>query len=157
MSKSSRAYLSIWLSAIVVFPGPAAADSGACDLLTTAQVEAATGVKVVNVSEKDRGTFTTCSYEADSWEDTTGVILYPGSVILGNSQALAEALRIDIERDEAPYQTPVPVNDLGEAAAYYPDSDGLMHFVVIEKAGARIVVSANSKEAAFTLAGAVAD
>jgi len=145
------------LGAILAFPGPAAAGSGACDLLTSAQVEAATGVKVVNVSEKDRGAFTTCSYEADSWEDTTGVILYPGSVVLGNSQALAEALRIDIERDEAPYQTPVPVNNLGEAAAYYPDTDGLMHFVVIEKAGARIIVSASSKEAAFKLAGAVAN
>lgn len=125
---------------------------GACDFLTKADVETITGIQVTNVTSRDRGTFVSCSYETEDWQNTMGVIYYPSLASVEDSAALADFLRQDLEKDQAPYKTPEPVEGLGDAAAYYVDEEGFMHFVAVQKGSQRIVVSAKSRDAAMKLA-----
>jgi hypothetical protein len=124
---------------------------GACDFLTKEDVESITGIQVTNVTPHIRGSYTSCSYEAEDWHDTTSVIYYPFMEPVESSAALARFLGEDIEKDQAPYQMPEPVEGLGDAAAYYLDKDGTMHFVAVQKGNARIVINAKSREAVMGL------
>lgn len=124
----------------------------ACDFLTKEDVEAITGIPVTNVAPRNRGTYSSCSYEAEDWRDTTGVSYYPSLDPVGSSAALAEFLGKDIEKDQAPYQTPEPVEGLGDAAAHYVDTDGTIHYIAVQKGNSRIVINAKSKEAVLSLA-----
>ena len=131
---------------------PAVTQRGACDFLTKEDVETITGIQVTNVIARDRGGFTSCSYETEDWQNTMGVIYYPSLAVVEDSAALADFLRQDIEKDQAPYKTPEPVEGLADAAAYYADEDGYMHFIALQKGSERIVVSAKSKDAVMRLA-----
>ena len=125
----------------------------ACDFFTKEDVEKITGIAVINVVLQDRDVFTSCSYETDNWENTTGVIFYPGLKTPASSPSLAEELRRDIERDQAPYKTPEPVEGIADVAAYYTDNDELMHFMVLHQGSdGRIIISANTREAVTELA-----
>ncbi|MDH3327666.1 MAG: hypothetical protein OEM01_00350 [Desulfobulbaceae bacterium] len=126
----------------------------ACDLMTKAEVEKISGVAIVNVVLRDRGTFTSCSFETDNWESTTGVIYYPGLKSVESSAALAEEIRKDIERDQAPFGIPEPVDGITDAAAYYASNDGYLHIIVAQKGGDRIIISAKSRTAATEMAKA---
>ena len=123
----------------------------ACDLLSKVDVEKITGFVVTNVVLRDRNIFSSCSYEADNWENTTGVIFYPDLNPPASSAALAEDIRKDLEKDQAPYKIPEPVNGIADAAAYYTDNDEFMHFMVAQNGRERIVVSAKSKAAVTEL------
>lgn len=123
----------------------------ACDFLTKAEVEKITGIPVINMVSHDRGLFTSCSFETDNWENTTGVIFYPDLNPVANSAALAEGISKDLERDQAPYKTPIPVEGIADAAAYYTDNEEFMHFLVAQNGRKRIVVSAKSQAAVTEL------
>lgn len=131
---------------------PNDAQHTACDFLSKEEFQAITGIAVVNVKSNDYGVYSSCSYEAEDWMNTSGVLYYPSVGTFANSAALADFLRQDLEKDEAPYKTPEPVEGLGDAAAYYVDEEGYMHFVAVQKGGERIVASAKSKDAAMKLA-----
>ena len=116
----------------------------ACDFLTKEEVEKITKIPVLKVVSLDRGVFTSCSFETDNWENTTGVIFYPSLDPVANSAVLADVIRKDLERDQAPYKTPEPVEGIADAAAYYTDNDAFMHFMVAQNGRERIIVSAKS-------------
>jgi len=130
---------------------PAQLQRSACDFLTKSDWEKITGIPVLNVVSRDQGVYSSCSYETGNWEDTTGVIFYPDLNQPASSAALAEDIRKDLEKDQAPYKTPEPVEGIADAAAYYTDNDGFMHFIVAQNGRERIVVSAKSKTAATEL------
>lgn len=119
----------------------------ACDLITRAEVEKATGITVNNVVLKDRSVFTSCSFEAENWEDTIGVIYYPGLKPAESSAALAADIKGDLERDQAPYGTPEPIEGIGDAAAYYVSHDGQLHTIVAQRGGDRVIIGAKSRAA----------
>ena len=131
---------------------PNDAQHTACDFLSKEEFQTITGIAVANVKSNDYGAYSSCSYEAEDWMNTSGVLYYPSVSTVANSAALADFLRQDLEKDEAPYKTPEPVEGLGDSAAYYVDEEGYMHFVAVQKGGERIVVSAKSKNAAMNLA-----
>ena len=131
---------------------PAGTQRGACDFLSKEEFQAITGIEVVNVRSNDYGAYSSCSYEAEDWMNTTGVLYYPSLSAVASSAALADFLRQDLEKDQAPYKTPEPVEGLGDAAACYVDEEGFMHFVAVQKGSQRIVVSAKSRDAAMRLA-----
>ena len=133
-------------------PAASAATLTACDLLTKAEVEQATGIPVTAVTPRDGGVFSSCSYEADDWVKGSGVLFYPSLSPVTGSAALADFLRQDLEKDQAPYSTPEPLDGLGDAAATYQSDDGVQSYLVVQKGSQRIVVSGPKGEALSGLA-----
>ncbi|UCH80944.1 MAG: hypothetical protein JSW20_14590 [Nitrospiraceae bacterium] len=136
-----------------------AGELNACDLITKETVEKSSGLIITNVTSKDRGVFTSCTYDTDNWKDSIGLIYHPGGKTDKDSAALATELQEEFEHDEAPYKKPEPVTGLGDAAAYYQSADGGFHAIVVLKSGAsisgRLVVSAPTRQAALAVAKAV--
>jgi len=130
----------------------------ACDLVSKQVVEEYSGLTISNVSSRDRGAFTSCTFETDDWQVNVGLIYYPGPGGDKDSDALAAELKQEIERDEAPYTEPTPLADLGNAAASYESVDGDFHSVVVLSSGGnasgRLVVSAPTQQAALDIARA---
>jgi len=134
------------------------AATNACDLVTKEVVEKYSGLKIINVRSKDRGAFTSCTYETDDWQISVGIIYFPGGKLGKNSDKLAEELQKEFERDGAPYKEPKPLADLGDAAVYYEAVDGGFHSIVVLSSSGnvtgRLVVSAPTHKAAFDIARA---
>lgn len=132
--------------------------SDACSLVTKEVVEKYSGLKITNVSSRDRGVFTSCTFETDALFTSVGLIYYPGGKSGNNSDALAEELQKDIERDQAPYTKPKPLAGLGDAAAYYESDDGSVHVVVVLNSSGnvtgRLTVMAPAHKAALEIAKA---
>jgi hypothetical protein len=133
-------------------PAASEATLTACDLLTQAEVEQATGIPVTAVTPKDGGVFSSCSYEADDWVKGSGVLYYPSLPPVAGSAGLADFLKQDLEKDQAPYTTPQPMDGLGDAAAAYQSTDGVQFYLVVQKGSQRLVVSGPNGEALSGLA-----
>jgi len=148
--------IAVWVAVFMISTNEVAAQSptSACDLLTKSEVEKITGFAVTNVVMRDRGSFTSCSFETESWENSTGVIYFPGLKPVANSAALAAEIQKDMERDQASFTKPEPVDGIGDAAAYYASDDGYLHTLVMHKGRNRIIISAKSKKATMELAKA---
>ena len=131
----------------------------ACDLVTKEVVEKSSGLRITNVTLKDRGVFTSCTYETDNWQVSVGLIYYPGVKADKDSAALAAELQKEFERDKAPYKKPEPLAGLGDAAAYYESLDGSYHAIVVLSSSGnvngRLVVSALTHTATLAVAKAV--
>jgi len=131
----------------------------ACDLITKEVVGKSSGLSITNVTAKDGGAFTSCTYETDNWQVSVGLIYYPGNKTDTDSAALAAELQMEFERDQAPYEKPEPLDGLGDAAAYYQSVDGSYHVIVVlnsgKKASGRLVISAHTRSAVLALTKAV--
>lgn len=134
------------------FAASAQAQRSACDLLTKEQVQQATGLAIINVVSRDRGTFTSCSFETDDWMQTIGLIYYPGLGTPASATALADEVKADLERDEVEYSSLEPDESIGDAAVRYQVDDGAMHWVVAHRGDHRVIVSAGGSEAVTALA-----
>jgi len=130
----------------------AQAQKSACELLTSEQVQEASGIAIINVSAQDRGVFTSCSFETDDWTQTIGLIYFPGLGTPASAASLAEQVKADLERDEVEYSSLEPDESIGDAAVRYQAEDGSMHWVVAHRGGNRIIINATTAEAATTLA-----
>jgi len=124
----------------------------ACDLVTQGEMAETTGIPVVKVTGRENPAYSSCSYEAEDWMKTSGIIYYPSLPPVSGSTALAEALRQDLERDQAPYTTPTAGQGLGDASASYSATDQTSHFLVVQKGGQRVVVSGPVREALSAVA-----
>ena len=135
------------------------ATPNACELITKNIVEQSSGLKITNVTAKDRGAFTSCTFETDNWQVNVGLIFYPGGKADMDSAALAKELQKEFDRDQAPYKKPEPLADLGDAAAYYQSADGDYHAIVLLNsnghARGRLIVSAHTRDATLAVANAV--
>jgi len=131
----------------------------ACDLITKEMVKKSSGLIITNVTSKDRGVFTSCTYETDNWQVSVGLIYYPGGKADKDSAALSAELQNEFERDKAPYKKPEPLAGLGDAAAYYQSVDGDYHAIVVLSSGGnasgRLTVSAPTHTTALAVAKAV--
>lgn len=129
-----------------------AAGKTACDLVTQEEMAEATGVPVVKVTSRENPAFSSCSYEAEDWMKTSGILYYPSLAPVSGSAALAETLQQDLERDQAPYTTPVAGQGLGDASASYSATDQTSHFLAVQQGSQRIVVSGPVREALADIA-----
>lgn len=146
---------------LVLFTGAQslAGARNACDLVTKEVVEKSSGLNITKATPKDRGVFTSCTYETDNWQVSVGLIYYPGGKADKDSAALAAELQKEFERDKAPYTKPEPLAGLGDAAAYYQSVDGDYHAIVVLSSGGnasgRLVVSAHTRTATLAVTKAV--
>jgi len=130
------------------------ADRNACDLLSKEQVEQATGLVINNVAFRDHGVFTTCSFETEDWQETIGLIYFPGLGTPANAASLAEQVKQDLEKDQVPYTNLEADSGIGDAAVFYQTDDGKLYTVVAHRGGHRVIISARTRAAASTMAGA---
>jgi len=133
---------------------PEGPQRNACDLLGKDQVEMATGLVINNVVLKDHGVFSTCNFETDRWEDTIGLIYFPGLGTPLSAKSLAEQVRQDLERDGMDYANLEEDSSIGDAAVCYQTDDGKLFTIVAHRGGHRVIISAGSREAASTMARA---
>jgi hypothetical protein len=133
-------------------PASAQAQGSACDLLTKEQVEAATGLAIINVSARDSGVFTTCSFETDDWTQTIGLIYFPGLGVPADAASLAAQVEADLQRDQVDYVGLAADDSIGDAAVRYATPDGSMYWVVAHRGGHRVIVNAGSVDAVTALA-----
>ena len=147
MGKNTFAFL---VSAALT--APVQAQPSACDLLTKEQVQQATGLTIINVVSRDRGAFTSCSFETDDWMRTIGLIYFPGLSLPSSAAALSEEVKADLERDEVEYAALETDESIGDAAVRYQVDDGLMHWVVAQRGNHRIIVNAGSDQSVTALA-----
>lgn len=127
----------------------------ACTLLDPGQVSSAIGLPVVNVVERDRGAFTSCSFETDDWLQTVGLIHYPG-LATTSAESLAAEIRADLERDAVEFVDFAVEEGFGAPAIYYRSPEGDLHALVLQPGGDRLVITGGSRDAVLTLAGAAA-
>lgn len=132
----------------------AVTQSKACDLLGKELVEQATGLAINNVVLKDHGVFSTCNFETDRWEDTIGLIYFPGLGTPASATSLAEQIRQDLEKDQVPYSNLEEDSGIGDAAVCYQTDEGKLYTVVAHRGGHRVIISARSRAAASTMASA---
>jgi len=130
----------------------------ACDLITKETVVKSSGLKIINVQSRDRGVFTSCTYETDNWQINVGLIYFPGGKTGKDSGKLVAELKEEFKRDAAPYKSPKPLAGLGDAAAYYESDDGGYHTIVVLSSNGhvngRLTVSAPTHKAALAIAKA---
>jgi len=124
---------------------------GACSFLEPEVVGAAIGLPVVNVVERDRGSFTSCSFETEDWTQTVGLIHYPGLEATNPDDLLAQ-VRADLQRDEVEFTGLAGDASLGVPAVYYRSAEGDMHALVAQFESDRLVLTAGSRAAVFALA-----
>jgi len=128
-----------------------AAPPGACVLLDAGAVADIIGLAVVNVVERDRGSFASCSFETDDWTQTVGLLRFPG-LRAKPADALAAEIRADLDRDGVEYVDFSVEPGFDAAAVYYRSPEGDLHVMVIQAEDDRLILSASSREAALELA-----
>jgi len=133
----------------------------ACDLITKEMVEQSSGLTITHVSARDRGAFTSCTFETNNWQVSVGIIYFPGGKIDKDSSALAAELQQEFQRDNAPYTVPEPLPGVGEAAAYYKSAEDDFHAIVMlngtGKAAGRLIVSAHTRDTVLAVATAIVE
>ena len=155
MNQKSKFIVTILLTLLIAWQS-LAGKPNACDLVTKEAVEKASGLIITNVLSKDEGVFSSCTYETENWQVSVGLIYFPEIKSDMNSTMLSEELQKEFDSDKAPYTKPVPLADLGNAAAYYQSVDGDFHAIVIlsssSKVNGRLIVTAPTHLAALSVA-----
>ncbi len=126
-------------------------DKGACALLDPQEVSTAIGLPVMNVVERDRGSFTSCSFETDDWMQTAGLIHFP-ELGATTAEKLAAEIRADMDRDGVEYADFGIEAGFDVPAVYYRSPEGDRHTVVVQAGGNRLIISAGTRDAVFSLA-----
>jgi hypothetical protein len=143
--------LSILLGALCV-TAEAQAPASACDLLTAAEVEAATGWKTATQKAETYGTTSTCTFIGNALEHQVVVLtLAKPAPKVATSAAFAERRIADAKRTPELASRAAPIKGVGAPAIRSDDGSGPATIEAVT-GGRHLGVSAPTVEAAEALA-----